>query len=111
MKMPEDEFEFLAVKILSDEATEPEKERFEQLLALDAALRERFADLDFARKILRETRPLLEAMDAPPILIPERRLHALRQTVREHFISEPPSSAFAAMLWGWLARLNRLPKL
>ena len=89
--MAADEFNLLATKMLADEATPEERARLEAVLAAEADRAAEFAELQAVWLALREVGPLAQAMEAPPLPIPEPRLKKLRQVVREEFPAIRPA--------------------
>src|SRR4051812_45097122 len=61
-----EEFDLLAAKVFSGEATEAELARFKQILDADADCRAQFEELRRTWSRLKELAPLANALEAPP---------------------------------------------
>ena len=68
------EFDTLAAKVLANEASPLERVRFEELLEQSLEKRKEFDDLAAVWKQLRIGLPVVQAMEAPAVQIPEDRL-------------------------------------
>jgi hypothetical protein len=109
--MPDDGFEILAAKVLAGEATAEEQRRLQTLLADKPSLRQQFAELGLARKVLRELTPLTQAVHQSDVPIPEERLRALQEIVRAQSSLQRPTKpwtpSLTQALWQWSRRLFR----
>jgi hypothetical protein len=88
----EDEFEILAAKSLAGEATSKEQARLQELLAHEPALRQELTKLQETWQTLRQAAPVADAIDAPPVCLPDERLQQLLKTLK-HGTSAPSVTA------------------
>jgi hypothetical protein len=76
-----EEFDLLAAKVLSGEATESERARFEQLLSADPECRAEFEELRKLWPRLKEVAPVTEAWEATPEAPPAEKVRQWRDRV------------------------------
>ncbi len=97
--MTNQDFKALAVRVMAGEANAAEIAQLERCLATDDRCRRTFTELQAAWTALRETRPLVQALDAKPQPPPESRLFTLLRQVKEHQPHRPPVEAKPAAAW------------
>ncbi len=122
-----DEFDILAAKALSGEASAEEGARLEALLAESAERRQIFTGLKAVWAALKATAPIGQALAARPAPIPGQRLRQLQQAVREQargtnmvtlpqrqglapVTNDASASAFGAF-WRWLQNRMGVPRV
>src|SRR5438132_5385316 len=104
--MTDQEFEYLAGKVLSEEASREEQAELKKWLECEPARKEEFADLELARDFLRQYGPLLPAMGNSPTPIPKHRLRQLQEAVRKARAGQE-AEPFLALLRHWIGSYRR----
>jgi anti-sigma factor RsiW len=79
----DDEFDILAAKVLTGEATQKERAEFQSMLANSPELSAEFAALQSTWNSLKKAAPVIQAETAPPAEIPAERLQQLQRVVRD----------------------------
>jgi hypothetical protein len=90
-----EEFDILAAKVLSGEATEAEATHFEHLLAQDRARQVEFTELRASWSTLKELGPLAQALEASPADPPPERLAKWQAEVANRFYSREKATLAA----------------
>jgi hypothetical protein len=83
--MDTESFTALALRVISREATDDERQALETELASLPARREEFEQLKLTHEILRTTAPMAQAAQAITPGLPAYRVNELRTAVRQHF--------------------------
>lgn len=103
--MNPEEFELLATRVLTGDASATEKETLESLLAKDLDRHKEFEAMKVAHQAIRQGVPLVNAMEAKAPELPAWRLNELRDSVRQAFAhpaGEPVRDR--SISFGWLSR-------
>jgi hypothetical protein len=85
----EHDFDILAARVLSGEATPEEIGRLKQLLAQNAQLRSEFAELRATWSVLKDTAPLAQSFDERPSEPPKERLKQWQEALERRRLSRP----------------------